>query len=106
MGKLRGVVAGIGMQVTVLLALLWNSKYDPLPPIDGIEPAQVQISQDASDKFRRYKHVCVHIHTRTHIHPYTHTTCAHVHTHAYTHIYAYIHTHTHTHAQDMTFSSV
>jgi hypothetical protein len=58
MGKLRGVVAGLGMQVTVLLALLWNTQYDPLPPVNGIEPAPVQISQKdltaGSDRFRRY----------------------------------------------------
>jgi hypothetical protein len=48
MGKLRGVVAGLGMQVTVLLALLWNTQYDPLPPVDGIEPAPVQISKRTS----------------------------------------------------------
>jgi hypothetical protein len=47
MDKLRGVVAGLGMQVTVL-ALLWNTQYDPLPPVDGIEPAPVQISKRTS----------------------------------------------------------
>jgi len=38
------------MQVTVLLALLWNTEYDPLPPVDGIEPAPVKIPQEEIDR--------------------------------------------------------
>ena len=43
----------------------------PLPPVDGIEPAPVQISQEdltaASHRFRRYKQVMhMYTHARTH----------------------------------------
>ena len=99
MGKLRGVVAGLDMQVTILLVLLWNTQYGPLPPVDGIEPAPVQISQEdltaASDRFRRFKNVMHMSHTRTHTRTHTHTRshAAHTHRHTLMRVQTYAHSH-------------
>jgi len=56
MGRLRGVVAGLGMQVAFFLAYLWRYPLEqPLPEAAPLFELSQQDLNDAAHRFRRYK---------------------------------------------------
>ena len=56
MGRLRGVVAGLGIQVAFFLAFLWRYPLEqPLPEAAPLFELSQQELNVAAQRFRRYK---------------------------------------------------